>query len=90
MIETLDAICLQVLALIPDADFILVGRQYVACGGTPSQMWVIDFHMPRRNKAYRVMKHRMEVVHSYGETLDEALEMAVRVAYMHRTGKLPE
>lgn len=77
--------------MIPDADFIHVGRHLMMHAGAPTFEWCVKFAMPRRDRAYRVLRHRgAETVVSHGATLEEAKANAVRDARYQRTGAFEE
>lgn len=52
-------------------------------------MWEIRFHMPKRDRSFRLMRGRTEVVTADGSTFEGALEKAVSSAHYQRTGVLP-
>jgi hypothetical protein len=81
----LDQLCLRVRGSIPEADYITVGRQLMGS----EFVWEIRFHMPKRDRSFRLMRGRTEVVTADGSTFEGALEKAVSSAHYQRTGVLP-
>ena len=89
LLARLDSLADVVKLAIPDAEHVMVGRERTS---TLDYMWVIEFYLPRRNQAYRVLKngvlHRISGHDS--TSFEKALEMAVEGACWYRTGKFPE
>lgn len=81
----LDALCHKVKELVPEADFILVGRELIL-GASDEPSWALTFDMPKRNKAFKVMKHRTERISVNGQTVEQLLDRAVAHARYQRTG----
>lgn len=81
----------MVSAAVPDALDVLIGREIIrpTMECTPVRLWVITLTMPRRNKAFQVMKGKFERVTSSGETFDDALADALRSAQFQRGGTIP-
>lgn len=83
--SVLDAACLRLAALVPDATYIKVCRCFL---GGKGFLWSIDFHAPRRDTRFRVLSGRVTQLHGSGETLEEAIHKAHESAHFNATGKL--
>lgn len=81
----LDAICKTIQEKIPEAMSISVSRNLMH----GHYSWDLHMMVPRRDKAFRVMKGRFETLRvDNGETLEGMVEKALDYFHYHCTGKL--